>query len=135
MRLLYKGKDGGNKSTVTGNWLFEFKSLFSISLLKFDLGSREEYHTHAFNAISWYILGHTEEHILNGNIIERKGLCLPKLTKRGCFHKIKALKPTWVLTIRGRWLDNWLEFNPRTQQYTQFTHGRTIIHITNEVPK
>ena len=52
MKVLYKGKDGGNLSTVTGYWLIECKNLFSIVLLKFEGESREAYHTHAFGAIS-----------------------------------------------------------------------------------
>lgn len=53
MKLLFKRKDGGQQSTVTGYWLIEWKNVFSIVLLKFEKGTREAYHTHAFNAFSW----------------------------------------------------------------------------------
>lgn len=41
MKLFKKMKDGGKESTVTGYWLIECKSLFSIVLLKFEGDSRE----------------------------------------------------------------------------------------------
>jgi len=56
-------KDGGPDSTVTGYWLIESKKWFSIVLLKFEGKSREAFHTHAFNAISWLLKGKLIEHI------------------------------------------------------------------------
>ena len=50
-------KDGGPESTVTGYWLIEYKPLFSIVLLKFEGKSRDAFHTHAFNSLSWLISG------------------------------------------------------------------------------
>jgi len=47
MRLFQKAKDGGPESPVDGYFLIEIKSLFSIALLKFNNGGRENYHTHA----------------------------------------------------------------------------------------
>ena len=57
MKLFKKMKDGGPHSTVTGYWLIEWKAVFSIVLLKFEGKSRETFHTHAFNCISWLISG------------------------------------------------------------------------------
>ena len=55
MKLCYVGKDGGPESTVWGFWLIEIKKLFSVALLCFENGSREAFHTHAFNSVSWVL--------------------------------------------------------------------------------
>lgn len=39
MKLFSKSHDGGKDSGVTGYWLIESKSLFSIVLLRFSEGS------------------------------------------------------------------------------------------------
>ena len=57
MKLFHKSKDGGPDSNVTGYWLIEWKKAFSVVLLRFDAGTREAYHNHAFNAISWILKG------------------------------------------------------------------------------
>mgnify|MGYP001575993171 CR=1 FL=1 len=57
MKLFYYGKDGGPESHVWGFWLIEAKSLFSIVLLRFENGTREAYHSHAFNSLSWVLRG------------------------------------------------------------------------------
>ena len=61
MRALSKTKDGGPKSSV------EIKSIGSIALLKFNKGGRKEFHTHAFNALTWFIAGSLKEEMYNGN--------------------------------------------------------------------
>ena len=63
MKFLFKAKDGGPESKVTGYWLIESKRWFSIALLRFDEGSREAFHTHAFNAISWVLWGELLEYV------------------------------------------------------------------------
>lgn len=65
MKFLFKSKDGGPDSNVVGYWLVESKKLFSIVLLCFNKGSREAFHNHAFNAISWVISGRLDECIKN----------------------------------------------------------------------
>ena len=64
MKLFHKAKDGGPASTVTGYWLIESKRFFSIVLLRFDGPSREAFHTHAFNSISWVVKGVLLENFL-----------------------------------------------------------------------
>lgn len=126
MKLFYKGKDGGSESTVTGYWLIEWKSLFSIVLLKFDKGSRDSYHTHAFNAISWYISGDVEEQFLDKPNKRWKGVNFPKYTPRGCYHRVYAYKTSWVLSFRGKWIDKWNEFLIKENKEIILTHGRKI---------
>ena len=51
--MMFKAsKDGGPDSTV---WMYgiEVKWLFSILLLRFEDGSRDAYHSHAFDCVSW----------------------------------------------------------------------------------
>ena len=50
MKLFHKSHDGGKNSGVTGYWLIEWKSGFSIVVLRFSKGTREAFHSHAFNA-------------------------------------------------------------------------------------
>lgn len=47
-RFFYKKFDGGKESGVVGYFLLEWKKVFSIGLLRFSKGSRENYHSHAF---------------------------------------------------------------------------------------
>lgn len=61
VKFFRKAKDGGPKSTVTGYWLVEFKRLFSLALLKFEDGSRDEFHSHAFNSLNWVLKGEVVE--------------------------------------------------------------------------
>lgn len=127
MRLFYHGKDGGKLSTVEGFWLIEIKPLFSVALLKFNEGSREAFHTHAFHAVSWYLFGDATEYDIDGTSKRWVGFCFPKITLRNKFHKVYAHKPTYVLTLRGPWVDRWKEFLPRTKEYLTLTHGRKVI--------
>lgn len=62
MKFLYYGKNGGPESRVWGYFLIEIKSLFSIVLLRFENGSRDAYHTHAFHCFSWLLRGHLTEY-------------------------------------------------------------------------
>ena len=132
-RLFYVKPDGGKDSGVTAYFLIEWKVLFSIGILHFKEGTREAYHNHAFNALTWW---------LNGSVLERhysdsettlyslptkkfKPSLKPKITKRDCFHKVIANKDTWALTFRGPWRDTWNEF--KQNKLITLTHGRKII--------
>lgn len=130
MKFFKYGKDGGPKSTVTGYWVLEIKSLLSIALLKFSDGSRDQYHSHAFNCISWVLSGELREHILK-KLYDRpnvyKPSWMPIITRRGTFHRVVSNGDTWVFTIRGPWRDWWKEFDPWTQKYTTLSHGRKVI--------
>lgn len=127
MKFLKYGKDGGPKSTVWGFWFLEIKSLFSIVLLCFEEGSREAYHTHAFNAITWFIYGEVDEHHVDGRILNWKASFKPKYTPRSCFHKVFAKKRSWALSIRGPWKKTWKEYLPKENKFLTLTNGRKIV--------
>src|SRR5271154_4359591 len=60
MKLFKKMRDGGPESPVVGYFLVEIKSLFSVVLLHFG-GTREAFHSHAFNAVTLWLRGRVEE--------------------------------------------------------------------------
>jgi len=124
MRVFYKGKDGGLESTVWGYWLCEFKRLFSIVLLKFENGTRDAYHTHAFNCISWVLSGKLEENNFDGNINIYKPSLIPIVTKRSTFHKVVSTGNTWVISFRGPWLKTWEEYLPIDNKKVVLSDGR-----------
>lgn len=134
MRFLYKGKDGGSESPVTGYWLIEIKSLFSIVLLKFNKGRRENFHSHAFNALTWFLKGNlVEERILSNHGILRtlkgyKKSIFPKLTTRENLHRVKAYEDSWCISIRGPWKNEWKEYNEKSEKIITLTHGRLIVN-------
>lgn len=80
--FLSKCKDGGPESPVDAYFLIEIKSFFSIALLKFNKGGRENYHTHAFNALTWFLSGNLMEEDFSGDIYHYKRSFLPKITPR-----------------------------------------------------
>lgn len=131
MKIFKKMKDGGPDSTVTGYWLIECKSLFSIVLLKFEGKSREAYHTHAFNAVSWVLKGClTEMRVVGsseGGIRLRtffKPSLKPIFTSKDNMHKVSSDGVSWVLSFRGPWKDEWSEINENGHQI--LTHGRRV---------
>lgn len=132
MKLFHKSHDGGEDSGVTGYWLIEIKSLFSIVLLHFSPGSREAFHSHAFNALTWWLKGDVTEEFLSPqwdgstNPKNWRPSINPKVTLRNCFHKIIAgERGAWALSIRGPWSATWQE-NKNGQTYT-LGHGRVKI--------
>jgi hypothetical protein len=135
MKLFFKGKDGGPESNVTGYWLIECKSLFSIVLLRFDEGSREAYHNHAFNAVSWVLAGQLWEQFLvdhDGTEMAFNTDLYPSLkpvfTARERMHKVYGIaRRTWVLSFRGPWASTWREFFDKTRQFVTLTHGRKVV--------
>ena len=124
MKLLRYAKDGGPESTVSGFFIVEIKSLFSIVLLRFEDGSRDAYHEHAFNSVSWVLRGKLKEHHKNRlpNTTYEAGW-RPVVTKRSTFHKVTSIGRTWVLSFRGPWSKTWREWVPQ-QGYKTLTHGR-----------
>lgn len=127
MKFCQSGFDGGKNSGVTGYWLCEIKWLFSIVLLHFNAGSRENYHSHAFNAYSFYLSGEVEERHLDGSTLVWKSSFNPKFTPKSTFHKIYALRDTWCLSFRGPWSTHWVEYSPSQKEYTKLTHGRRVV--------
>lgn len=129
-KLFHIGKDGGPKSTVTGYWLIELKRLVSVALLKFGKGSRDEYHTHAFNCISWLLKGELREECLDGTHNVYKPSLRPILTFRDTFHRVVSVGDSWVLTFRGPWQNEWYEFDPKKLKLTTLTHGREVVQTS-----
>ena len=124
MAFLKHMKDGGAESKVEGFYFVEIKSLFSIVLLHFSDGSREAYHNHAFNAISWLLRGQLMECPLKGEMNLYLPSPLPIYTPRTMFHKVVSIGDTWVLSFRGPWSNTWKEFIPATKSFKTLTHGR-----------
>jgi hypothetical protein len=124
MKLMFWGKDGGNESSVWGFWPIEWKRAFSVVLLKFVGESREAFHTHAFNSISWVLSGRLEEHDLDGGIKVHTPSFYPVITRRDTFHQVHSVGTTWVLSFRGPWADTWREYLPNEKRYATLTHGR-----------
>lgn len=124
MRFLFYGKDGGYESTVWGYWLVEIKSLFSIVLLRFEQGSREAYHNHAFNCFSWVLKGELVEMHLDGPVEFHAASYRPFITRRSTFHKVVPNRRTWVLSFRGPWADSWKEYIPSEDRIVTLTDGR-----------
>ena len=125
MKLFARRKDGGGESTVTGYWLIEVKSLFSICLLRFDGASREAFHNHAFNCFSWVLKGELIENFLDGRERQHPASWRPFVTRRTDFHKVSSVQgSTWVLSFRGPWASRWREWRPLEGRLVTLTHGR-----------
>lgn len=131
MRVLQKRKDGGEQSTVDAYFLIEIKSLFSIAILKFNKGSRANYHSHAFTAWTWFLKGSMTEKFLITPSKEYKRTLLPKVTHKNNIHKVVAKTTSWCFTIRGPWEKNWLEYDPTTNQEITLTNGRKVVYTRN----
>ena len=126
-RFFYTKPDGGLDSGVTGYFLVEWKPFFSIGLLHFKKGSREAFHSHAFNAITFWVKGNVTEVKYPTNATARFSAGLkPKYTPRENFHKVIADVDTYALTFRGPWLDYWYEFKQGNRLI--LTHGRKVIN-------
>lgn len=132
MKILKLLKDGGLESHVWGYFLIEWKSVFSIVLLRFERGSREAFHTHAFHAVSWLLRGRIQEQVLDaaGLVVKIHWYSpspWPIWTPRNRFHKVIARERAWVLSFRGPWLSQWREFIQKTGRFLTLTHGRKVI--------
>jgi hypothetical protein len=127
MKFLSKGKDGGPLSTVTGYWLAEIKSLFSAVLLKFEDGSRDQYHDHAFWSVNWVLAGRVVEHHLDGEKVVHTPSWRPVVTRRSTFHRVVSEGTTWVLSLRGPWTKRWHEYDPATGWYSTLASGRKVV--------
>lgn len=135
MKIFHKAKDGGPESNVTGYWLIEWKSVFSIALLRFSNGTRESFHSHAFNCVSWLLSGELEEQHLQdwGHSVQYHFPDLwPIVTKRKTFHRVKSHGTSWVLTFRGPWDKTWREFDPALGIHTVLSSGRNVVSRQNQ---
>lgn len=128
MRILFKSKDGGGHSMVVGYWLFEAKKFCSIVLLRFDKGSREAFHTHAFNAVSWVLSGKLRERLMDGSEYMLTPSIKPIYTARDRFHRVFGeTEKTYVLSFRGPWKKVWKEYLPTENKEIKLTNGRIEI--------
>lgn len=126
-KLLWGHKDGGPESNVRC-WGVECKGLFSVLLLCFGQGSREAFHTHAFNSVSWLIRGRLWE-CWGGHAPDiayefwYRPSITPIYTKRHWMHKVAGQHVrNWVFTLRGPWVDHWQDGQPGDTK--TLTHGR-----------
>lgn len=136
-KFFFKSKDGGPQSNVTGYWLIECKSLFSIVLLRFDKGSREAFHNHAFNAVSWVLKGKLKEiHTFVGSLIGCRHYLenymspslFPISTHKDRMHQVHGVADTtWVLSFRGPWNKTWKEYLPKEDKEVTLSSGRIIV--------
>ena len=138
-RMFSVRSDGGKDSGVTAYFLIEWKPIISIAILHFKPGTREAYHTHAFNALTWWLKGKVTEAKLNaafngkGELLNQGGDITkdykpsfkPKFTARSNFHKVIAHEDTYALTFRGPWHNQWMEFN--NKKIVNLTNGRKEI--------
>lgn len=126
MKLFTKAPDGGANSGVTGYFLIEWKRFFSIALLHFSSGSREAFHSHAFNAYTIWLKGLVvEEQVCGEQKIYKVGDF--KYTPKTRFHRIVSFGPSWALTFRGPWDDTWQEY--KDGEITTLTHGRKVVRV------
>lgn len=125
MKFISTSKDGGPHSTVWAHWLFEIKSLASIVLLRFENGTRDAYHNHAFNCISWVLRGKLEEKHLDGRIQYHYRSWKPVITRRETFHQVCSFGRTWVISFRGPWADSWKEVEEGEEKV--LTNGRKVV--------
>ena len=128
MRILSRTKDGGPDSPVNGYFLIEIKSLFSVVLLRFNEGGREAFHTHAFNALTWFLAGDMEEEDYDGRFHTYSRSLFPKYTPRSKNHRVWANRTSWALSIRGPWSKTWTEDDET--HHTVLTHGRKVVERT-----
>jgi quercetin dioxygenase-like cupin family protein len=128
MKFFKKSYDGGTDSGVTGYWLVEIKPLFSIVLLKFNKGTRDAYHSHAFNALTIWLKGSVLEHELFSPLTPKKWRAGHiKYTPRDNIHMVEALTDTWALSIRGPWAKTWFEY--KNEKIYELTHGRKVVRV------
>lgn len=135
MKLFKVSKDGGPDSNVTGFFLIEIKSLFSIVLLRFTNGSRDVFHSHAFNSLSWILRGRLSESRLVDIRKHPTGFAqtvfrpsiFPIWTSRTNIHKVSSVGTTYVISFRGPWEYFWQEVDFKTRIVTTLKHGRRIV--------
>lgn len=124
MKFFKKLKDGGKESHVWGYFFVKIKNLFSVVLLRFDHGTREAYHNHAFDCVSWVVKGKLVERLLTGEVNMYGPSLKPVVTRKNTFHQVCSKGTTWVLSFRGPWAKTWKEYLPREQRFVTLTHGR-----------
>jgi quercetin dioxygenase-like cupin family protein len=126
MKFFKKAHDGGADSGVTGWFLIEIKPLFSVVVLRFSKGTRDAYHSHAFNALTLWLHGSVLEHDYEDSTKNRVWSAGSfKYTPRDKIHMVEALETTWALSLRGPWIDRWKEY--KLGKLFTLTHGRKVV--------
>jgi hypothetical protein len=132
MKLFKKAKDGGPESRVYGFFVIEAKKLFTIAGLRFEDGSREAYHSHAFNAMSWLLTGTLIEHVLHEDgrveVVQYWPSLRPIITRRDRCHKFVSYGVSLALSFRGPWSPTW--FDVVDGKRITLTHGRQVVDDT-----
>lgn len=124
--MIVWGKRDGHPSSQFTVWGIEFKSLFSVFLVRVKNGGGNVFHSHAFNSISWLFKGKLFEQFKNGSVKEYIAGLTPIFTYRNTFHKVTgAMGNNWFITFRGPWVDQWKEDNENGLQ--TLTHGRKVV--------
>jgi hypothetical protein len=144
LRVLTITKDGGPESRVWAYWLFSYKPWFGIVLLRFEDGSRDAYHEHAFNCVSWVLKGKLRERtllpkhdgrgFLGALLTDYAASWRPVITRRDTLHKVTSVGRTWVLSFRGPWADTWREWLPQPGRFITLTHGRRVLRAVDGEP-
>ncbi len=127
MKVMSWGKDGGADSCVDALYVVEIKGAFSIVLLRFGNGSREAYHSHAFNCVNWLVKGKLAEHFFENRHPWR--VIKPWWTwrvYRSTFHKVVSDSTSWVISLRGPWANTWFEGRDQVLETTTLKSGRII---------
>lgn len=128
MRFFEWAKDGGPESTVDGFYIIELKDFFSILLLKFNDGSRDNFHDHAFSAVSWLLKGKLSEELKNENCaVSLEPSLKPIFTHRDRMHKVRSIGTSWALSFRGPWRAVWHEYDPKNKEHITLIDGRKRI--------
>lgn len=134
MKIFKMMKDGGPESRDWGYFLIEWKKLFSVVLLHFKDGSREAYHSHAFNSLSWVLRGSLTEDRIDSfrpfpEFMERwftvyEPSLVPIWTPRVNMHCVSSTGDTWMISFRGPWAKYWQEYLPGEDRFVTLTNGR-----------
>ncbi len=126
MKFLSFAKDGGPESHVTGFFLIEIKSLFSIVILQFKEGTREAFHSHAFNALTFWLSAAAYEEFPKAKAKYWKGGQW-KFTPRNLMHRVRAIVDSYAISFRGPWKETWNEYLPEQDKTVVLTHGRKVV--------
>jgi len=125
-RFFLKKSDGGKDSGVYSILFFEWKPVCSFGFLRFSKGTRRNFHSHAFNAITFWLKGKVEEETWQGETKTFIPSFRPKITKRDKIHRVKGIETTWAWTMRGAWSDQWSEIDKDGNKII-LTHGRKVL--------
>lgn len=128
-RWHWGSKDGGPYSKVHMYGL-EWKAVGSLLVLRFEPGSREAFHSHAFHAASLVLDGALVEAVQHFNRFEcltyRSGQLV--FTARTRCHMVISVGRSWVLSLRGPWQDTWIDIDLSTGERHVLGHGRQRVH-------